>query len=157
MNLQRRTSVLKHACIGLIILSSVLAPSVVQKIVQEVPVVTVGTMPLYPRVALLAHIEGIVKIKVTTDGKKVSSLATESGPPMLAEAAKKDIQTWNFEKHKPTSFIVTFRYHIVGPAQCGIGNGTTVLHVPLEVEVEANGIQTCDPVVTTKPKGQTGA
>ena len=93
-------------------------------------------MPLYPRVALLAHIEGIVRIKVATDGNRVSSLNPESGPPMLVEAAKKNIQTWEFEKHKPTSFIATFEYRIEGPPQCGITNATAILHVPLEVQVK---------------------
>jgi hypothetical protein len=153
----RRVSLAKHTGIGLMILGGMLSPSLAQKTEQELPVVSVGTMPLYPRLALVAHIEGVVKIKVTTDGERVSSLDTESGPPMLVEAAKKIIQTWEFEKHKPTSFITTFRYRIEGPAQCGFSNGTAVLHVPLEVEVNANGVQTCDPAVAVKPKGHAGA
>jgi hypothetical protein len=40
----------------------------------------------------------------------------------------------------------------VGPEHCDFSNGTAVLHLPLEVEVGANGVQTCDPSVAAKPK-----
>jgi hypothetical protein len=152
MTALRRTLFAKHIGIGLVIIVGTFSLLQAQK-TDELPVVSVGTMPLYPRIALLAHIQGIVKVKVTTDGEKVSSLVAESGPPMLAEAAKKDIRTWEFEKHKPTSFLATFTYRIVEPARCGLSNGTAILHVPLAVEVDANGIQTCDPAVLIKPKG----
>ena len=110
-------------------------------------------MPLYPRTALLARIQGVVKIRVTTDGKKVSSLEAESGPPMLVNAAKENILRLGIcEEHKPVTFVTTFEYFIEEPAQCGFNNGTAVLHMPLEVRVSANGVQTCDPAVEMKPR-----
>lgn len=143
---------LKHSCwlkyvgIGLVILGGMQPPSLAQETQQELPLVTAGTIPLYPRLALLARIQGVVKIKVTTDGKRVLSFNSESGPAMLVKAAKENIQTWEFDEHKPTSFVTTFEYRIEEPAHCGFKSGSAILHIPLEVDVSANGLQTCDPI-----------
>ena len=37
----------------------------------------------------------------------------ESGQPMLAQAAQKNVKTWQFEQHSPTTFEVTFRYRLL--------------------------------------------
>jgi outer membrane biosynthesis protein TonB len=116
-----------------------------QMVDQKSPVVAAASVPLYPHTALLAHIQGIAKIRVATDGKKISSLEVESGPHMLGQAAEENIRTWQFEEHKPTTFIVTFEYRIEEPAGCSIDNGTVVLHLPLDVQISAKGVHTCDP------------
>jgi|SRR5208282_4494393 len=116
-----------------------------QKVEQESPVVAAASVPLYPRTALLAHIQGVVKIRVATDGRKTSTLKVESGPPMLVQAAEENIRTWQFEEHKPTKFLVTFEYRIEEPAGCNFDNATVVLHMPLEVQISAKGVHTCDP------------
>lgn len=115
---------------------------------KELPVVIAASVPLYPRTPLIAHIFGTVRIRVTTDGSAVSSMNSESGPPMLVKAAKENIQTWQFEKHKPTTFFVTFQYRLEDTATCRFENGTVTLHLPSQVEISAPGIQTCDPVAT---------
>jgi hypothetical protein len=115
-------------------------------------VVIAGKMPLYPIMARLARVEGVVKIRVTTDGEKVTSLEAESGPPMLVKFAKENILTWEFVKHKPTTFITTFEYVIEGPDQCMYSNGASVLNLPLEIRISAKGLKTCDPAVEIKPK-----
>lgn len=120
---------------------------------QPLPVVTSASVPLYPRTALLTHIQGTVKIRVTTDGKRASSLEAESGPPMLAQAAEDNIRTWRFKEHKPLTFSVTFRYVIEEPPGCSVGNATAILHMPTDVEVRANPIHTCDPA-STVPRGK---
>lgn len=119
---------------------------------QELPLVIAGKMPLYPIMARLARVQGVVKIKVTTDGEKVSSLDAESGPPMLVKFTKENILTWEFVKHSPTTFVTTFKYVIEEPDQCLYSNGTSVLNLPLEVRISAKGLETCDPAVAVKPK-----
>lgn len=107
-------------------------------------------MPIYPRTALLAHIQGTVKLKVSTDGTRAATVDIESGPPMLAKAAKENVLTWQFDPHKPTTFVTTFEYVITRPAQCGITNSASVLKPPLEMQVTAEGVQTCDPAKKIK-------
>jgi hypothetical protein len=129
----------------MLILGGVFSPLFAQSAGPELPVVVSASVPLYPRTALLAHIQGVVKIEVTTDGAKVSSVHVETGPPMLAQAAEDNIRTWRFEEHKPATFVVTFRYTIEEPPECDFGNATVLLHMPSEVQVHAKGWHTCDP------------
>jgi hypothetical protein len=113
--------------------------------VEELPIVSAASMPLYPRTAHLAHIQGQVRIRVTTDGNKVVSFDDESGPPMLVKAAEENLWTWRFEKHKSTTFFVTFDYRIEGESACTIGNASVVLHLPSEIQISVKGVYTCDP------------
>ena len=123
---------------------------------QEAPLVVAGKMPFYPLVALHARIEGVVKIKVTTDGRKVTSLKVEGGPPMLVAAAKDSVLSWEFLKHDPTTFLTIFTYVIEGPDQCMFSNGTSVLNLPLDIRISTKGLKTCDPEAAVKPKGHAG-
>ena len=146
MTLARWCALPKCVGVGLmLILGGVLSPAFGQKADRDSPVVAAASVPLYPRTALLAHIQGTVKIRVTTDGKKISSLDAESGPPMLAQAAEENIRTWQFEEHKPTRFLAIFEYRIEEPGVCAIENSTVVLHMPLDIQISAKGVNICDP------------
>jgi outer membrane biosynthesis protein TonB len=95
-------------CVGvgmMVIFGGVFSSAFAQNAGQQLPVVVSASVPLYPRTAQLAHIQGTVKIRATTDGKKVSSLDAESGPPMLVQAAEDNLRTWQFEEHKPVTFL----------------------------------------------------
>jgi hypothetical protein len=150
--LAKRYPIRKFLGVGLMILTGMLSNGLAQKAEQELPLVIAGKMPLYPIMPRLARVEGVVKIRVTTDGEKVTSFEAESGPPMLVKFAKENILTWEFVKHKPTTFITTFEYVIGGPDQCMYSNGASVLNLPLEIRISAKGLKTCDPAVEIKPK-----
>src|ERR1035437_2537154 len=150
--LAKRYPIRKFLGVGLMFLTGMLAPAFAQKAEQELPLVIAGKMLLYPIMARLARVEGVVKIRVTTDGEKVTSFEAESGPPMLVKFAKENILTWEFVKRKPTTFITTFEYVIEGPDQCMYSNGASVLNLPLEIRISAKGLKTCDPAVEIKPK-----
>jgi hypothetical protein len=141
----------KFVGVVLIILGGILSPAVAQKTGPELPLVISGNMPLYPLTALHVRIQGIVRIRVTTDGRKVTSLDAEGGPAMLVKFTKENILTWRFAEHKPTTFVTTFEYVIEEPAQCEFSNGASVLNLPLEVRISAKGLETCDPAVEIKP------
>jgi hypothetical protein len=147
--LTKGSRLLKCLSLGLMILSGTAVPALGQDQDQELPVVKAGALPLYPIMARAARIEGTVKIRVTTDGKKVSSLDTESGAAMLVKAAKENIQTWEFLEHKPTTFITVFVYRFEEPAQCYYSNDSVTLRLPLDVRISVNGLMTCDPSTTT--------
>lgn len=155
MTRAKRTFIRTFIAVGLMTLCGTLPGAVpAQSGRQELPLVIAGKMPLYPTMARLARIQGVVKIKVKTDGEKVSSLDAESGPPMLVRFAKENILTWEFVKHKPTTFVTTFEYVIEGPDQCIYTNGTSVLNLPLEVRISAKGLMTCDPSTGIKSRRQ---
>jgi hypothetical protein len=132
-------------CFGFMILGGVWRLAWGQDSTQTAPLLRAAKVPTYPRVALLSHIQGVVKIRVTTNGKEVSSVEADSGPPMLVKAAKENVLTWEFEDHAPTTFVTVFTYSIRKPAQCDVGNSIAVLHMPQEVQISANGVKTCDP------------
>jgi hypothetical protein len=120
---------------------------------EDLPVVRAGAMPLYPIIASAARVQGTVKLRVTTDGKAVTTAEILSGPPMLADAAKKTVLTWMFDSHSATSFITTFEYQIVEPARCQYSNSNVTARLPLEVQVTTNGLMTCDPSSTVISPG----
>jgi TonB family protein len=118
---------------------------------QKLPVVKSGEMPFYPPLARVAHVEGDVQLRVTTDGSGVASVVVESGQPMLAKAAQDNVRTWKFEPHEPTSFSTLFSYHLLTEFKCEPGkpnNGEFHIKLPTEVEVIANSTLRdayCDP------------
>lgn len=119
---------------------------------QKSPVVTAAAVPLYPRTAQLVHIQGTVVIRATTDGRRVSSVVVESGPPMLARAAEENIRTWQFQEHKRTTLHVTYDYVLETPAVCDVENSAVALHLPLAVRITTREVRTCDPSSTTVPE-----
>jgi len=139
--------------LGLILLASgICAGTCAAQSDKSLPIVTSASVPFYPRVPQTAHIEGVVKLRIWTDGIGVSSAKVESGPVMLGKTAEENIKSWKFEQHTPTTFEVTFRYVLL-PSKCDPGcrcddteHPTVVLHLPSLVEVSAKRVMTCDPV-----------
>ena len=121
------------------------APLPQQSPITNLPVVTNLSIPTYPRIALLAHIQGVVKIRVTADATRVSGFDEEIGPPMLLKAAEENLRTWEFRDHHQETFTVIFEYRIEEPDQCAIGDSTAILQLPVKALITANGIMTCDP------------
>src|ERR1700687_1115048 len=69
------------------------------------PRVSAAAVPLYPHGAVRANIEGIVQVKVTTDGHRVvTATADKRSARLLAQAAEANARTWAFDIHEPTSF-----------------------------------------------------
>jgi hypothetical protein len=115
---------------------------------EPLPTVTNAAVPLYPRTAVLAHIEGVVWLHVSTDGARVSGVKVDGGPPMLAKAAADNVRTWQFSEPKPTSFKVKFSYSILSESGCYVDNSVVMLRLPTEVEISTKGVHTCDPAST---------
>lgn len=122
------------------------------------PVVIGASVPFYPRIIQVAHIEGVVGLRISTDGRRASSIEVESGQPMLAQAAKENVKTWEFEQHRPTTFEARFRYKLLTStcdAECNCGSSekpTVLLRLPTDAEVSAEEVLVCDPAVRTKPR-----
>ena len=146
MSIMKPLIPLRSVGTGLTILFMVaLFPARAQEEEQELPIVLAAAVPMYPATARMAGIQGDVRIQIKTDGRTVSSMATEIGHPILVQAAQDNIRTWMFKEHKPTKFRTTFKYEIEKQAVCRMDNGLVVLRLPVEVEIKVKGIQTCDP------------
>jgi len=124
---------------------------------EPVPNVVSASVPFYPRVAQKAHIEGVIRLRVTTDGVRASSIEIIGDPSILARVAIDYVTTWEFDDNRPITFDTTFHYRIL-PSKCDDEcNCTTteapavVLHLPSLVEISAAQVWTCDPVEERKP------
>ena len=99
------------------------------------PMVASAQVPLYPPVARVANVEGVVHLKVTTDGHRVVSTQVEDGHRLLAVPAEENVRTWQFSLHEPTTFTVTYTYKLVENWKGDPNNPAVVLRFPTEVEV----------------------
>jgi hypothetical protein len=120
-------------------LSAVLA----QRSKSALPMIAGGEIPLYPPLARAAKVQGVVHVKVTTDGAKVLIAQAEDGHRLLAAAAEENARTWRFARHEPTSFTVTYRYLL--DAGADPNNPTVTLRFPTEVDISAAPLVIRDP------------
>ncbi|HJU84173.1 MAG TPA: energy transducer TonB [Holophagaceae bacterium] len=150
LNMKRKLALFKIG-LGLLISTNPLnavQPSTLQK-KKHLPVVVAGDAPFYPSSAQTAGIEGIVRLRLTTDGESVSMVEVESGKPMLVRAAQENVKTWKFRKHDPTSFAVSFQYILMPESGTELGTCEITMHFPSEVVIKAMHIHTSDPVIET--------
>jgi hypothetical protein len=141
--------------IALILLfTSVVSLGADQQPKQDLPVVLDAAVPFYPRDAQLAHIEGVVRLRISTDGETVTGVELLEGQTTLARAARENVKTWRLKWHVRTTFEATFRYTLLPDLVCEADNPTVLLRLPLEVEVSAKSVKTCDPAAEIRPKEQ---
>jgi len=126
--------------------------SIAQHAKRLMPTLASASVPLYPRVIRAARIQGDVVLRVSTDGQRISAVEVESGPPMLADAARDNVKTWQFEPHTPTSFEITFHYKLLVPTKCDSEcncdsdeKESVQLQLPTNVDVSAKIPVICDP------------
>jgi hypothetical protein len=83
-------------------------PTVAQN--EALPTVSGFECPTYPPKAASMRLQGTVKLQVTTDGHQVVQVKPLSGHPVLAEAASKNVRTWKFADHTPTTLTGVYVY-----------------------------------------------
>lgn len=131
-----------------VLLAAFLATAVAQQPKAVLPMVAGGAVPLYPPLARAAKVQGVVHLKVVTDGTRVVTAQAEDGSRVLAAAAEENARTWQFSKHEPTSFTVTYRYRL--DANADPNNPTVTLRFPTEVDVSMAPLVLSDPSPSTK-------
>jgi TonB family protein len=94
-----------------------------------------ASVPLYPPLARAANVQGVVHVKITTDGHGVSAAHVEDGHKLLAAAAEENARTWQFATHEPTTFTVTYHYRLDAKLKGNPNNPTVILRLPTEVEI----------------------
>ena len=108
---------------------------------NPLPRVVSAQVPMYPRILRSAQVEGVVRLQVTTNGKRVASIKALSGPPMLEKAATENVETWEFAGHHATTFETTFKYRLsetVCDKYCNcdsLEDPVVLLRLPAEVEL----------------------
>jgi len=101
----------------------------------SLPMVASAQVPLYPPVARLSNVEGVVHLNITTDGHRVVSTHVEDGHKLLAAAAENNAKTWEFSLHEPVTFTVTYSFKLLTDWKDDPNNPMVVLRFPTEVEV----------------------
>ena len=137
--------------------SSGFLPTAAQQAERPLLRVISASVPFYPRIAASASIQGSVSLKLSTDGQQVSAVDAASGHPLLVSAAKENVATWRFERHRPTTFEVKFQYRLLDYA-CESGcncktqeTESVLIRFPTDVQVNAPIPLICDPVAETRP------
>ena len=140
-----------------VILLLAICPLAAQQKPEPVPKVWSASAPFYPPLAAQASIQGVVTLRVTTDGKRVVRFDAESGPPFLVVKTKENVKTWAFQPHTPATFEISFDYKLSAPSSPCVSNSPeerakeyVVLHLPTQVELHAVIPVECDPAVVEK-------
>lgn len=126
-----------------VLLVAFLATAGAQQPKAVLPMVAGGAVPLYPPLARAAKVQGVVHLKVVTDGTRVVTAQAENGNRLLAAASDENARTWQFSKHEPTSFTVTYRYRLDTSADPN--NPTVTLRFPTEVDISIAPLVLSDP------------
>ncbi len=126
---------LRSAPLVLALISMAYSTAVAQESKVALPRVAGAAVPLYPPLARAAHVQGVVHVKITTDGQRAVTAHAEDGPKLLATAAEENARTWQFAVHEPTTFTVTYHYKLVPGMKGNADNPEVVLRLPTEVEV----------------------
>jgi hypothetical protein len=104
-----------------------------QEPTPALPMVSAAPVPLYPPLARQTNAQGIIHVKIQTDGQKVVQTHAEETNKLLSTAAEENAKNWEFSKHTPVTFTITYRYRLAD--ECDSNNPTVTLHLPTQVEV----------------------
>jgi|SRR5271156_5114053 hypothetical protein len=108
---------------------------------HALPIVAMMAPPTYPFLARRTHIEGVVRLKIATDGHRVTNAQAEgSAAPPLVDLAEKNIRTWQFEPGEPTTFEVTYAYRLVTYSIFGGDSTSVTLELPTDVKISATAV-----------------
>jgi len=112
----------------LAVIAGPLAALLAQESAKTLPEVTEHQTPVYPPLARQARIQGSVRLRLTTNGHAVTTVAVLEGHPLLVQSATDSVRTWKFVEHAPATFDVTFNFRM-------LDNAGTFLQQPGLVQV----------------------
>jgi hypothetical protein len=122
---------MKLICQCFLLVTLVLLPPQMfgQEPTDPIPQVLVRTNPTCPPIARTAHIQGDVRVKVTTDGSSVVSAEVVYGPPLLQSNTLTSVRTWKFASHTPATFYLVFRFKIMEGNQVAFDESPGVIRI----------------------------
>jgi len=106
---------------------------------RHYPTLIHAELPLYPPLAITAHISGKIEVEITVENgsvveTKVKS-ATFPGSPALSNPSLANLKTWRFRSEPRTTFLVTYIYQIAGEQTEQPENPRVELDLPHLVKV----------------------
>lgn len=82
------------------------------------------------------RLQGTVKMEVTTDGHHITKIEVLASHPVLSEEAVKNVKTWKFVDHAPTTFLVTYNFSNEGQWEKDpVTDCAAKMDLPTEVDV----------------------
>lgn len=113
-----------------------LVVSAVAQTQPSLPTLTAFDCPKYPSKAQSMRLQGTVRMEITTDGHQVTNIKVLPSHPVLSEEAVKNVKTWKFADHAPTSFLVTYNYSNEGHwKKDPVTNCAAKMDLPTKVDV----------------------
>jgi len=106
------------------------------------PYVYAAAVLVYPNVAHMANVQGVVRVKDLSDGHGVNRTEIENkdANSVLGRAARENAQTWKFASGGAVVFAVTYHYILVSrldEIKSSALNSKVVLRFPTDVEIYA--------------------
>ena len=107
---------------------------------QECPRIVHAEVPFYPRLALMARIQGEVVADFTVNDGIVTDAKARSGHPLLTQPTIDNIRTWRFSTDFSGKLSTTFEYRLGTDPGCNWQNPKVELHLPTAVVVTGGPI-----------------
>lgn len=126
---------LRNLLVAAMLISVAISTVLAQETKSTLPRVASAAIPFYPPVARAANVQGIIHVRVSTDGHHTVTAKAQDGPKLLAIAAEENARTWSFAIHEPTTFTITYRYTLVPKMKGDPENPEIVMRLPSEIEV----------------------
>jgi len=73
---------------------------------------THADVPMYPQMARLARVSGVVEVQVTVNNGAVTNTEVKSGAGVLAQATEENVKSWRFAQSANTTFVTKFTYKL---------------------------------------------
>jgi hypothetical protein len=144
---ESRNQQITKAAAGLIFLGCVVAtaiPSPAQTAIEIAPCVIHLESLHYPPVALAAHVDGVVVVRlhIGTDGH-VQSIEKLSGPVPLTFTAEANARKWIFKAGRPQSIELRYEFRIVSP----IGKNKPLAEVQFDLPFRIEIVSPARPII----------
>jgi TonB family protein len=79
----------------------------------------------FPAIAVTAHVEGVVVVRVSLDDKgKVVDVDALSGPSLLTRQSLENAKKWRFEPNPQKAAIIVYDFHIEGACHAARAGGS---------------------------------
>src|SRR4051812_35144079 len=118
------------------------------------PAVIAADAPRYPAGSVKAGASGTVLLTVATDGAAVTSVRVMGLLTPLAGSAVRNLKTWRFAAHTPTTFDVSYRFSIIERSCASLGRDThavATMHFPTTIDVFAEVDPVCSGAAPPTP------
>jgi outer membrane biosynthesis protein TonB len=130
MRIHARTIVLSIALPVLAALSGALAQkggTIADKDINVVDYVDLS----YPPIAVLAHVQGVVVVRLKLDDQgKVLDAEALSGTPLLTGPSVDNAKKWRFEPNSQKAAVIVYNFRIEGDCHYSSGSSSQVIFYP---------------------------